>query len=279
LDLVSSESPEVGDIENTIVGLSVLTMDTSDLHVVLVSDRLVEIFVLHQLWEVDMNGSSETSSHIGWAGGDVTKMLIIGELCLLLDLVGSIGESLEDSLDVGSLLHRNNSKLILLIDPDKESLVVIVEDTSSFWPISLKSSRLEIFITTLEEEMISDELFLFGFSHGLEGVVFTFELSFECGKSGGNQLLDLLSLLSCNGGSEWVGSKISCNSDSCGVDHLILILWEWWAVKLIIVHGRDVLVSGFVSMIRLDDLVHEWGEGIVGVMGACINTNSRVSPF
>jgi len=109
LNFVSSESSSVGDIEDTIVGLGVLTMDTSDLDKVLVSDFLVKSWVLHQLWKVDMDGGSESGTHVGWAGGNVTKMLIVGELCLLFDLGRSIRESLEDLKDVGSLLHGDDS--------------------------------------------------------------------------------------------------------------------------------------------------------------------------
>ena len=46
-----------------------------------------------------------------------------------LDGGGGVGESGDDGFDVISLLHRNNSHLILLVDPDEEILGVIVEDT------------------------------------------------------------------------------------------------------------------------------------------------------
>jgi hypothetical protein len=65
-----------------------------------------------------VNGSSKTGSQVGWAVRDVTEMLIVGEFGLGLDLGGSDGESLEDLLNVGSILHGDDSELILLIDPD-----------------------------------------------------------------------------------------------------------------------------------------------------------------
>jgi hypothetical protein len=40
VDLVTTESTEVGDVEDAVVGLSVLTMSTTDLDVVLVCDGL-----------------------------------------------------------------------------------------------------------------------------------------------------------------------------------------------------------------------------------------------
>jgi len=56
----SSKSSSIGDIENTIISFSVLSMDTSDLNVVLVSNfvELFFVFFLGKHWEFDMNGSS-----------------------------------------------------------------------------------------------------------------------------------------------------------------------------------------------------------------------------
>jgi len=127
--------------------------------------------------------------------------------------------------------------LILFVDPDEESLGIVMEDTSSFWPVSLESCGFEIFVTTLEKEMISNKLLLLGFSHVTKRIVSTLKITSEFTKSGGNKLFDFVSLLSCNGSSEWVVSQVSSNSDSSGVDHLVLVNWEWWAVELSIVHG------------------------------------------
>jgi len=35
-------------------------------------------------------------------------------------------------------LHGDDSKLILLIDPHEEGLGIIMEDTSSVWPVSVE---------------------------------------------------------------------------------------------------------------------------------------------
>jgi len=190
-NLVSSESSQVGDIEDTIVGFGVLSVDTSDLYVIFVSDGLMEIWVLHELWKVDVNGGSESSSKVGWAGRDVTKMLIVSEFGFLLDEVSSGGESLENGTDVRSLLHGDDSKLIFFINPDEESLSVIMEDTSTFWPVSLESAGFEIFISTLEEEVIGNELFSLIIGHLWEGVVFTFKFSSEFTEGGDDEVLNL----------------------------------------------------------------------------------------
>ena len=55
----------------------------------------------------------------------------------LLDLTGSCRKSAEHCANVSSLLHRNDPKLILLIYPHEESLLVVMEDASSLRPISV----------------------------------------------------------------------------------------------------------------------------------------------
>jgi len=205
--------------------------------VIFVSDGLVEVFVSHQFWEVDVNRSSKTSSHVGWASGNVSEMFVIGEFCFLLNLVGTISKSSENLLDVGTLLHGDNSELILFVNPNEEGFGIVVEDTSSLWPVSLESSRLKIFVSSLEKEVISDQLLSIGVAHVTEGVVFTFKVSLEFTKSRDDKFLDFLSLGSGNVGTEWIGGQVSSDSDSGGVDHLVLVSWESWAVKLVVVHG------------------------------------------
>jgi hypothetical protein len=141
--LGSSQSSSVGDVEDTIISLGMLTMDTSDLHEVLSGDLLELLLLLHELWKLDVDGGSEGGSEIRWARGDVTKMLIVGELADGLDVGGSSAESVENFEDTSSWLHGDDSELILLIDPDEESLGVVVEDTSAGWPVSVKVACLQ----------------------------------------------------------------------------------------------------------------------------------------
>jgi len=190
-NLVSSESSQVGDIEDTIVSLGVLSVDTSDLYVIFVSDRLMEIWVLHELWKVDVNGSSKSGTKVSWAGRNVTEMLIVGEFGFLLNEASSGGESLEDGTDIGSLLHGDDSKLIFFVNPDEESLSIIMEDSSTLWPVSLETAGFKIFISTLEEEMIGNELGFLSRGHLRKGVVFTFKFSSEFTEGGGDEFFNL----------------------------------------------------------------------------------------
>jgi len=279
LNLVAAKSAQVGDIEDTIVSFGVLTVGTTDLDVVLVSDSLHLALVLLEFWQVDVDGGAHTGTQVGWAGGDVAEMSVVLELGDGLNLGGSNRETGEHLTDVGALLHGNNSKLILLVNPDEEGLGVVVEDTTGLWPLTLETAGFEVLVTTLEEEVISGELLTISIAHSAEWVVLTLELTLEGSKSLDDLGLNFKTLSTGDGGTEWVFSQVTCNTDTGGVDHLVLIWWEVWAVKLFDVHGADVLISCLVAVVGLNDLVHEWSEVIVRFVGASINTNTRVSPL
>ena len=74
-------------------------------------------------------------------------MVIVGELALFFDVSASSAESIEDLSDTGTWLHGDDSQLILFVDPDEESLLVVMENTSSRWPVSVEISGSKIFIT------------------------------------------------------------------------------------------------------------------------------------
>ena len=67
-----TESSLVRDIVGTIIRLRVLSVDSSDLDVELISNLVELILLLSKLWELDMNGSSHGGTEVGWARGDVT---------------------------------------------------------------------------------------------------------------------------------------------------------------------------------------------------------------
>jgi hypothetical protein len=70
-------------------------------------------------------------------------MVVVGEFGFLFNVSASSAESFEDSVEISSLLHGNNSELIFFIDPHQESLLVIVEDTSAMGPVSVQVASLQ----------------------------------------------------------------------------------------------------------------------------------------
>merc|ERR1711884_116665 len=60
---------------------------------------------------------------------------------------------------------RDNSELIFFINPNKESFLSIVKDSSTFWPITFHTSSNQIFVSGHKQEMIINQLLTIGFFH------------------------------------------------------------------------------------------------------------------
>lgn len=206
-------------------------------------------------------------------------MLVVRESGLLLNLGRSDRQSLEDLANVGALLHRNDAELVLLVHPDEERLRVVVEDTAGLGPLAFETARLKILVASLEKEVVGNELLTVGLRHGAEGVVLALELSSELVEGGDYFLLDLTALLRGDRGAERVIGEVASHADPSRVDHFILVSREVWALELGVVHAADVLVRGRVLVIVLNDLVEEWGKGVVALVAARVHTDARLYPF
>jgi len=141
-------------------------------------------------------------------------MVISGEFSNFLDGRCSSAKSVEDLGDTSTLLHGDDSELILFVNPDEESLGIVVEDTSALWPVSVKVASSQESVTLLEQEVVVDELLLDLLIHTLEWVESSFQVSLEFATSFNNLLHDFVSLLLGNTWSKWVVGKISSNSNS-----------------------------------------------------------------
>jgi len=64
----------------------VLTVNTSNLDEVLVGDLVEQGLVLHELGQLDVHRGSKGGTEVCGAGSNVTKVFVVGELALLLDL-------------------------------------------------------------------------------------------------------------------------------------------------------------------------------------------------
>lgn len=149
-----------------------------------------------------------------------------------------------------------------------------MENTTSLGPVSLEEGGLKVLVVTLEEEVVSSELFLLVSGKFAEGVVLALELSIKLGQGSNDLRLNLESLLSGDGGAKGVLSEVSGDADTGGVDHSILISGEFWAVQLGIVHVSDVLISGFVAVIFINYFIEERSEGIVRVVRTSVDTDT-----
>ena len=101
----SSKSSLVRDVVDVVRRLGVLSMDASDLDVVLIGDLLEVGHFDSELGQLDVDGGSEGGTEVGGARGDVTEVLVVGKFGDLLDLGSGLGESGEDGSDVSPWLH------------------------------------------------------------------------------------------------------------------------------------------------------------------------------
>jgi len=141
-------------------------------------------------------------------------MLIMGEIHNGLDMGNSSAESIENFNDTRSILHGDDSKLILFVDPDKERLGFVMEDTSSGWPVSVKVASSQESVSLFKEEMVINELLLSGGVHTVKWVESSLKVTFECIASSNNFCHDFVSLSLGNTRTERVLSQVSSNSDS-----------------------------------------------------------------
>jgi len=85
--------------------------------------------------------------------------------------------------------------LILLIDPGQEGLLLIVEDATTFWPVTLHTSGNQVLVAGDEQEMIVYELLSVSLLHAEKRVVFAGKISRETLESLLHQALHLESLI------------------------------------------------------------------------------------
>ena len=76
----------------------------------------------------------------------------------VLDRLDATGKSLKDSLYVSALLHGDDPQLVLLVDPDQEGFLLVVEDSSPLGPVPLHAGGLEVLVPGHEEEVIVHQL-------------------------------------------------------------------------------------------------------------------------
>merc|ERR1712012_1491430 len=168
--------------------------------------------------EVNMDGCSHTSTKVGGAGVDIAVLLgqsiVLARLCLdgLLDGLDTAGETGEDSLDVSALLHGDDTGLVLLIDPEKEGLGVIVEDSTTLRPVTFHTSDGQVFVSAHEEEVVINKLLTNSFIHASERIVLASKISSKLGQSIGHQLFNINSLLLGDSGGETKSINVTSNT-------------------------------------------------------------------
>ena len=178
--------------------------------------------------------------------------------------------------DVCTLLHRDDSQLIFLIDPGQESLSIVVVDSSVVWPVTVEVAGLKESVSLLEQEVVVNQLLSLFISQRAERVVLSFELSIKFGKRVGDSLLNRSSLIISESWSQWELCQVSSNSNSCADNHGSLVFWEIWSVDFSRVVFSCMLGCLGVLVVVFDDFVKQVLKDPVGVMRSSVDSNARV---
>merc|ERR1719342_1992119 len=230
-------------------------------------------------WEVDVNRCSHARSKVRWAGMDVSIPFVQHEIMTrflldgILDSLDTSCQSVKHLLDVASLLHGNDSQLILFVDPGQEGLVLVVEDASALRPVSLHTSNLEIWVTRHEEEVIINQLLPHLLAHSSKRKVGTSKVTLEVGKSLLHQVLDVNSLLLGDSGRETESVDVATNTDTGGVDRGLL---ADGAFDLAGIHVACVGGISCDSMVLLDQWIEHVREDLVRIPISSINTTMLI---
>merc|ERR1719510_348655 len=152
LNLRVSEPVLVGDVVG-VSGLAArLSTGATGLQVQLLATSLesVNAGLFGPALKINMNGGPHSSAQVGCAGVDVAVLLIKTEVLArllldgLLDSLNTLGKPGEDLLHISTLLHGDDAELILLVDPDEEGLVPVVEDATTLRPVTLHASNGQV---------------------------------------------------------------------------------------------------------------------------------------
>ena len=124
--------------------------------------------------------------------------------------------------------------------------------------------------------MVSNELCLSLLIHAFDWIEGTGEFALESLACLNNLSHNLFTLHLRHTWAKRIVSQVTADSDTSRLDHSSVSSIERWALELCVVHVADVASALCVTMILLNDLIHEWCEGGVRVMRASINADARV---
>jgi len=231
--------------------------------------------VLGPAGQVNVDGGTHASAQVGGAGVDVAELgreqEVLARLSLdgVTDSLDTPGKTFKDTLDVSTLLHGNDTELILLVDPDQEGLVSVVEDATALGPVALHTSDLQVGVTGHEEEMVIDELLADLLVHAGQGVVGTSQVTRQFGEGVLHESLNIDTLLLGDAGGKTESLDGATDADPAGVDGDISLDI---AGDLGGVHVGGVLEVGSKTMVLADEGIEDISEVNIGVLITSVDT-------
>jgi len=98
--------------------------------------------------KVEMEGGFHGSSKHGGISSDVSKMVIVSELALSLDVAGGLDHFCKAILKVTARVSGDQSQLVFVVDPANEVFVVIEANGSEFIAKMFSSAATQGFIVS-----------------------------------------------------------------------------------------------------------------------------------
>merc|ERR1719317_153535 len=224
--------------------------------------------VLGPAGQVNVNRCPHASTKVGGAGVDVAEPLIQAEVLarLLLDRVldglDTLGEPGEDFFHISSLLHGDDAELVLFVHPDQESLVLVVEDTTTLRPVTLHTGNSKVPVARDEEEVVVNELLANLLVHSSQRIVVASKVRGEVLDGIDHQLLDSNTLVLGDSGGKTEAIDGTANTDPARVNGSIR---DNIALDLAGIHIGSVLGRGADTVVFADEGVEDGGKVLVGI--------------
>ena len=172
-----------------------------------------------------------------------------------------------------TLLHGNDTELILLVDPGEEGLGGVVEDTPALWPVTLHASSNQVFVSGDEEEVVINQFEPVSFIHAQERVILSSELSSQLAKCALHQGLHTQPLLLGDSRGKAKAVNAAANTDPGGVDRGLGVNV---ALDLGHVHVGGVAEALGEAVVLSDDGVEDISKHDIGVLVSSIDTTVLV---
>merc|ERR1740128_1180452 len=229
--------------------------------------------------KVNMNRGSHASTKIGRTRMDISVLLIKTEALARLLLyrisysLDSLSQSFKDTLDITTILHRNDSELVFFIDPDKEGLLVIVENATTLRPVSFHASNLQISVTRDKEEMIINKLLSNLFIHTSQRIIVSSKIGWEVLNSALHELFNsnTLFLGDSRRKTKAINGSSNPNSGRMNRDIRVNIALDFSGV-----HVRGMLGVRLNSMVFLDQRIKDISKVLVRIPVSSIDTTVLV---
>jgi len=275
LEFCKTHPAFVGDIINTTNTFCVFTVDTSGLEMVFVADFL-EVRHLRNLGDLDMYTSPHGCTQVARTESKITHVVLLGKGQLLLHRLNSLDQPLVYFSQVASLLHGDQPKMIFLIYPAQEGLVIVEVDTSAGGPIIVTTGGLQESVRIVEEEMISSQLPLGFWGHSSKRIVLTSQFTLKGLKSLYRHFLHVDTVLLVDDRGEAIASVAPANTDTGG-DNEVTVGVKITEAQVVHVTEAWLGVSDFIDlMVVHDDGIKDFSKGSVCIRVTGIDTNTAV---